>query len=136
MIHGDTLSQNTSRPASVDQPGRRCLPEALAKLRAAKIALVRFEYAGQCDYRRVKPVTFHDASGCVTGRGISRATRQEVVVFFREMLELRFPEWAIAEGSRGEFEWNVDKDELVHRHQWRVIAYEDVAVFGLGSAPA
>jgi hypothetical protein len=59
-----------------------------------------------------------------------------VDVFFREMLELRFPEWAMAEGSRGEFEWTVDTDELVHRHHWRVIAYEDVAVFGLGSAPA
>ena len=55
-------------------------------------------------------------------------------MFFREMLELRFPEWAKAEGSRGEFEWGVDTDELVHRHQWRVIAYEGVAVFGLGSA--
>jgi hypothetical protein len=135
MIHADTLSHSASLPASVDQPGRRCLPEALAKLRAAKIVLVRFEYAGQSDYRRVKPVTFHDASGRVAGQGVSRATQQEVGVFFHEMLELRFPEWAMAEGSRGEFEWNVGADELVHRHQWRVIAYEDVAVFGLGSAP-
>lgn len=136
MIHADTFSQNTSRPASVDQPGRRCLTEALAKLRAAKIALVRFEYAGQCDCRRVKPVAFHNASGRVTGKGVSRAIRREVEVCFHEMLALRFPEWAMAEGSRGEFEWNVDTDELVHRHQWRVIAYEDVAAFGLGSTPA
>jgi len=133
MIHADTLSHSTIRPASVDPPGRRCLPEALARLRVAKIALVRFEYAGQCDYRRVKSVMFHDTSGRVAGRGVSRGTRQEVEVFFREMLEVRFPEWAIAEGSRGEFEWNVGTDELVHRHQWRVIAYEDVAVFGIGS---
>jgi hypothetical protein len=59
-----------------------------------------------------------------------------VTVFFHETLELRFPEWATAEGSRGEFEWNVETDELTHRHQWRVVEYEAVTVFGIWVAAA
>jgi hypothetical protein len=100
------------------------------------VVLVRFEYAGQCGCRREMPVTFRDASGHVVGRGVSRGTQQDVAVFFHETLELRFPEWATAEGSRGEFEWNVATDELMHRHQWRVVEYEDVTVFGVSAVVA
>ena len=131
MIHinSETLTRGTR--STVDQPGRRCLPEALRALRAAGIALVRFEYAGQADYRRMKPLTFHDASGRATRPQLPRAICQEIEVFFHELLELRFPEWAAAEGSRGEVEWNIATDELTHRHQWRVIAYDEVTVLGL-----
>ncbi len=80
-------------------------------------------------------MTFLDASGRVTEQEVPRATRQEVEVFFHELLELRFADWARAEGSRGQFEWNVESDQLTHLHQWRVIAYEDVTILGLsGSA--
>ncbi len=133
MIHLSTERFTRGRHSIVEQPGARCLPEALAALREAQVALARFEYAGQSDYRRIKPVTFHDASGRVIEPRLPRSTRQEVVAFFHELLELRFPEWAIAEGSRGQFEWDIQKDELTQRHQWRVIAYEDVTVFGLPS---
>jgi hypothetical protein len=136
MMYTDAGSRSTGRSGAIDQPGARCLPEALAQLRRAGVVLVRFEYAGQCGCRREKPVTFHDASGCVVGRGVSRGTRQDVTVFFHETLELRFPGWATAEGSRGEFEWNVETDELTHRHQWRVVEYEAVTVFGISGAAA
>jgi hypothetical protein len=82
----------------------------------------------------MRPVTFHEGSGQVTRRGIVRATRQEVEVLFHELLELRFPEWAAAEGSRGEFEWDVENDELTHRHHWRVVVYEEVTVLGVSAA--
>lgn len=136
MMYTDANSRSASRSGAIDQPGQRCLPEALAQLRRAGVTLVRFEYSGQCDHRRVRPVTFHEASGHVTREGIGRATRQEVEVFFRELLALRFPEWAAAEGSRGECEWNVETDELTHRHQWRVVEYEDVTVLGVSVAAA
>ncbi len=55
-------------------------------------------------------------------------------VFFRELLERRFPEWARAEGSRGHFEWDIRKDELLHLHPLQVIAYEGVSVLGRGIA--
>jgi hypothetical protein len=93
--------------------------------------LVRFEYAGQSDYRRTKPVTYHDASGRATQPRLSETTCQEIEVFLHELLELRFAEWAVAEGSRGELEWNVETDALTHRHQWRVISYDEVTVLGL-----
>ncbi|MEJ1966515.1 MAG: hypothetical protein WDO56_35235 [Gammaproteobacteria bacterium] len=136
MMYTDAGPQSAGRSGAIDQPGARCLPEALAQLRRAGVLLVRFEYAGQCGCRREKPVTFHDALGRVVGRGISRGIHQDVTVFFHETLDLRFPEWAMAEGSRGEFEWNVDTDELTHRHQWRVVEYENVTVFGVSAAVA
>lgn len=136
MMYTDAGSRSAGRSGAVDQQGACCLPEALVQLRRAGVLLVRFEYAGQCGCRREKPVTFHDASGRAVGRGISRGIQQDVTVFFHETLELRFPEWAAAEGSRGELEWNVETDELTHRHQWRVVEYENVTVFGVSAAVA
>ena len=129
MMYTDASSRSAGRSGAIDQPGQSCLPEALAQLRRAGVTLVRFEYSGQCNHRRMKPVTLHEASGQVTRWGMVHATRQEVEVFFHELLELRFPE-----GSRGEFEWDVDTDDLTHRHQWRVVEYEDVTVLGLSAA--
>jgi hypothetical protein len=131
MIHTNSETPTRGLASTVEQPGRRCLPEALSALRAGAITLVRFEYAGQADYRRMKPVAYHDASGRPTRSQLSRTTRQEIDVFFHELLELRFPDWAVAEGSRGELEWNVETDELTHRHQWRVISYDEVTLAGL-----
>ncbi len=133
MIHANFETPTRGLASTVEQPGRRCLPEALSALRSGAITLVRFEYAGQSDYRRMKPVTYHDTSGRPTKSQLSRTTRQEIEVFFRELLELRFPDWAVAEGSRGELEWNVETDELTHRHHWRVISYDEVMVTGLSS---
>jgi hypothetical protein len=39
---------------------------------------------------------------------------RELSMFFRELLELRYPGWLNAEGSRGEFEWELVRDELTH----------------------
>jgi hypothetical protein len=133
MGHLNTEQYTNARKSTVEQPGVRCLPEALNVLRKTGVALVRFEYAGQAGYRRTKPVSFHEKSGRTIEPKFPRSTRQELEVFFRELLELRFPEWGRAEGSRGQFEWDLGKDELVHSHQWRVIVYEDVTVSGLSS---
>ena len=135
MIHANSETLTRGLASTVEQLGRRCLPEALSALRAAAITLVRFEYAGQSDYRRTKPIAYHEASGRAVRPQLSRTTSQEIEVFLHELLELRFPEWAVAEGSRGELEWNVETDELTHRHQWRVISYDEVTVVGL-SPPA
>jgi len=52
-----------------------------------------------------RPATFHDGSGRVIDAGISKPLRQDIDVFLHELLDLRFPDWADAEGSRGELEW-------------------------------
>ena len=134
MIHANSETPTRGPTSTVERPGRRCLPEALSSLRARAITLVRFEYAGQSDYRRMKPISYHDASGRATKPQLSRKTCQEIDVFFHELLELRFPDWAKAEGSRGELEWNVETDELTHRHHWRVISYDEVTVLGLSAS--
>ena len=103
-------------------------------LRAARVSLARFEYSGQAGVRRIKPATFHDDSGRVVDAGVSKRLRQDIGVFLHELLELRFPDWADAEGSRGELEWDIVADDLEHRHSLRQITYETVTVRGLESA--
>jgi hypothetical protein len=134
MNHLHVKSERSSPTILSSSAGIRCLPEALAPLRAARISLARFEYSGQAGVRRIKPTTFHDNSGRIVDAGVSTRLRQNIDVFLHELLELRFPDWADAEGSRGELEWDIVGDELEHRHSLRQITYETVTVRGLESA--
>ena len=81
-----------------------------------------------------KPTTFHDDSGRVMDAGLPKRFRQDIEVFLHELLDLRFPDWSGAEGSRGELEWDVATDDLEHRHSLRQITYETVTVRGLDPA--
>ena len=45
-MYTDASSRSAGRSGAIDQPGQRCLPEALAQLRRAGVMLVRFEYSG------------------------------------------------------------------------------------------
>ncbi len=123
---GEPLSINHSCDA-----GLRCLPDAVVALRQADVSLVRFEYSGQAGVRRIKPTRYHDQSGRIMDARMPKAVRQDIDVFLHELLELRFPEWADAQGSRGELEWDVIADDLEHRHSLRQITYETVTVRGL-----
>jgi hypothetical protein len=128
-------THTTSKPSSsltlTSHVGFRCLPEALPALRQAHVSMIRFECSGQGGARRRKPTTFHDESGRVVDAVLPKKLRQDVDVFLHEVLELRFPDWADAEGSRGELEWDVVADDLEHRHSLRQITYESVTVRGL-----
>jgi hypothetical protein len=128
MTHLHTTPER-SRPSILSaDPGTRCLPEALTALRHAQVSLVRFEYSGQGGVRRSKPTTYHDETGRAFSVGVPKTVRQDIDIFFHELLDLRFPAWAYAEGSRGEFEWNIVADDLEHRHCLREITYETVTV--------
>jgi hypothetical protein len=134
MSHVHATSERSGSTILSSHAGVRCLPEALPVLRAARVSLVRFEYSGQAGARRIKPTTFHDGSGRVIDAGVSKPLRQDIDVFLHELLDLRFPDWADAEGSRGELEWDIVADDLEHRHSLRQITYETLTVRGLQSA--
>jgi hypothetical protein len=134
MNHLHTASDRSSSATRSSHVGVRCLPDALSALRQAHVSLVRFEYSGQAGARRNKPTTFHDNSGRVIDAGLPKRLRQDIDVFLHELLDLRFPDWADAEGSRGELEWDIVADDLEHRHLLRQITYETVTVRGLEPA--
>lgn len=131
MNHLHTTSDRAGSAVRSSTAGLRCLPDALLALREARVSLVRFEYCGQAGVRRIKPTTFHDDSGRVTDARLSKTVRQDIDVFLHELVELRFPDWAAAEGSRGELEWDIAADDLEHRHSLRQVIYETVTVRGL-----
>jgi hypothetical protein len=126
-----TTSHQPGSTVLTSHVGFRCLPDVLPALRQARVSLVRFEYSGQTGARRIKPTTFHDDSGRVIDAGLPKRLRQDIDVFLHEVLELRFPDWDEAEGSRGELEWDVVADDLEHRHSLRQVVYETVTVRGL-----
>ena len=131
MNHLHTIPERSGSVIRSSNAGLRCSPDALPTLRQAHVSLVRFEYSGQAGARRIKPTTFHDGSGRVMHPCLSKAVRQDIDVFLHELLDLRFPEWADAEGSRGELEWDIVADDLEHRHSLRQITYETLTVQGL-----
>ena len=106
MSHVHTTSERSGPTILSSHVGVRCLPEALPALRAARVSLARFEYSGQGGVRRLKPTTYHDETGRSFSVGVPKTVRQDIDIFFHELLDLRFPAWAYAEGSRGEFERN------------------------------
>jgi hypothetical protein len=134
MNHLHTTSDQSSSAVRSSHVGARCLPDALPVLRQAHVSLVRFEYSGQAGARRIRPTTFHEDSGRVIDAGLPTRLRKDIDVFLHELLDLRFPDWADAEGSRGELEWDIAADELEHRHSLRQITYETVTVRGLEPA--
>lgn len=132
MTHLHTTAERSGSSIRASNAGLRCLPDALSTLRQARVSIVRFEYSGQVGARRIKPTTYHDDSGRVIAvHHLSKRLRQDIDIFLHELLELRFPDWAEAEGSRGELDWDIVADELEHRHSLRQITYETVTVRGL-----
>jgi hypothetical protein len=59
------------------------------------------------------------------------SVRQELRLFFTELLEIRYPGWANAEGAKGEFEWDLEDDTLTHRHSLRYTDYDSTTLIGL-----
>jgi len=109
----------------------RKMPGVTAALRREHVAYVRLIYQGQWDSGRVEDPLFYRADGSLFGRQLMAVARRELSMFFRELLELRYPGWSNAEGSRGEFEWELTRDELTHVHGWRQFVYEWETLRGL-----
>ena len=100
--HGDTASQR--------------LPQVANLLKSAKVVCVQFKYDGQFDYGVLADPVYLLSNGTPMIPGVPGALQSELRVFFSELLDLRFPQWANAEGARGEFQWDLIADVLAHAH--------------------
>lgn len=104
------------------------LPNETTALRVAGVERVRMEYEGHFGDREIGELTYEGDEEQILTPGLEACVTQEIQVFFRELLELRFPGWEIAEGSHGAFEWTVEIDTLDHRHEVRVVEYRTVLI--------
>lgn len=101
-----------------DERLSRRLPNAAAVLRRANVVYVRIDYRGEWDVGMIDDPAFY--SGDRKRMDLSLpARRLELHLFFHELLELRYPGWQNAEGSQGQFEWDLIPDLLTHVHGWR-----------------
>jgi hypothetical protein len=99
------------------------LPEIAAALRQAGIKRVQLFYYGDLDLGTLHyPIFIHSTNQ--DSLAIDSRTCAEVHVFFSEVLEMRYPQWANAEGARGEFCWDVQSDTLTHTHEVRTVTYK------------
>src|SRR5882757_6649605 len=76
----------------------------------ARIARVRVEYDGCFDFATIRYPVYLTAEGHLFEPKLPMSVRQELRLFFTELLEIRYPGWANAEGAKGEFEWNLEDD--------------------------
>lgn len=109
----------------------RKMPAIAAALRREQVAYVRVIYQGQWDSGRVEDPLFYRADGSLLSRQLIGVAARELSMFFRELLELRYPGWSNSEGSHGEFEWELIRDELTHIHGWRQFVYDWETLHGV-----
>ena len=104
------------------------LPDEAEELRRLDVWVARMKYDGRFGERQIGNVTYEWLDERPREVSPDEAVTQSVAVFFRELLELRFPGWETAEGSCGYFEWYLDDDMLTQQHAFRVIEYRMVTV--------
>jgi hypothetical protein len=104
------------------------LPDEIDALRRFNIYVVKMTYEGRFGQRQVGVIEYERLDGRVPAVQPDPSVTEAIAVFFRELLELRFPGWENAEGSRGYFEWHVELDSLSQHHAFRVIEYRTVTI--------
>ena len=107
------------------------MPAVAAALRRSNVAYVRITYGGAWESGRVSDPLFYSANLVLFNPTVKSLTCRTISLFFRELLEVRYPGWQNAEGSRGEFEWELVRDQLTHIHGWRHFSYDFESVDGL-----
>ena len=100
------------------------LPVEAAALRRMGIALVHMDYDAQIGFRHIGNPLYLNSSGDNVSCNIDSSLAQEVAVFLRELVELRFAGWD-CEGARGSFVWVVGADTLEHYHVAHMLDVED-----------
>lgn len=119
----EASSDASAERTQTEQLSKR-MPAVAAALRQSNVAYVRVVYDGAWDAGRVSDPLFYSANLILFNPTINSRTHRAVSLFFRELLETRHPGWRNAEGSRGEFEWELVRDHLTHIHGWSHFTYD------------
>ena len=109
----------------------RRIPHIAEALKRAKVTCVRVKYDGLFDCGVVDDPLYLSSDGVPVHASMSGGLDAELHVFFSELLELRFPEWDNAEGTRGEFQWDLGFDLLAQAHFVRCTRYRSSIITGL-----
>lgn len=128
--NGKSASKMNGHSHSIEGLARR-LPDAVKALRRSGVAYVRIDYSGAWDQGRVEDPRYYTADMNLMNPPLPLGVRRELRTYFAELLELRYPGWANAEGSRGEFECELIRDQLTHLHGWRYYSYDYHGMQGL-----
>jgi len=110
-IHTCT-NPHTARHESLSQR----LPQVSHALKHARIARAYIHYNGSFDIQVIRAPVYLKGNGDPTHPHIPRTLQRELRAFLWELLELRFPAWANAEGAHGSFEWDLTTNTLLHTH--------------------
>lgn len=126
----DSALETSGARTHTEQVSRR-MPAVAAALRKSAVAYVRITYDGAWDSGRVSDALFYSENLVLFNPTINSRTHRAISLFFQELLETRHPGWRNAEGSRGEFEWELVRDHLTHIHGWRRFTYDFETAEGL-----
>jgi hypothetical protein len=96
----------------------RRAPDLCEWLRTMDFSFVQVEYVGAHEggqflaprcYRAVRADHW----------SVVGARSAQLIALFTALLESRYPDWRAADGSCGDFRWDLNTDELVHTHYVR-----------------
>lgn len=114
-----------------DETVSQRIPHIAAALNRSNVTCVQFKYDGQLGYRAQKDPIYLISDGTPGNSVLTAELNTELRIFFDELLELRFPNWANAEGAHGEFQWDLGSDRLAHAHFVRCEPGKPAIVTGL-----
>lgn len=120
-----TLEQQSSETRKTFS---QCLPDIAQAIAQAGVVRVRVSYDGREGFGDMEDPVLYSASGKLMPTSLPEPMRRRLQRFCEELLELRYPNWEEAEGARGDFEWHVASDKLIHLHGLRFIDYETTTI--------
>ncbi len=116
------------QPSESRKTFSQCLPDIARAIAGAGVVHLRVSYDGREGFGDMEDPVMYTAGGKLLPTRLPEPMRRRLYRFLEDLLELRFPDWEEAEGARGDFEWHVASDKLVHLHGLRFIDYETTTI--------
>jgi hypothetical protein len=116
------------RPSESNRTFSQCLPDIAQAIAGAGVARIRVSYDGREGFGDMEDPVMYAAGGKLMPTSLPEPMRRRLPRFLEDLLEMRHPDWEEAEGGRGDFEWHVASDKLVHLHGLRFIDYETTII--------
>jgi hypothetical protein len=102
-----------------DERASKRLPELRTTLPRSEADYLYLRYAGECGRRSVWEAALLTRKGKYCAVAVPPKARQDFRELCVTLLELRYPDWAAAEGADGSFVWDLAEDRLIHSHTSR-----------------
>lgn len=90
------------------------------RLLAASISQLRIDYDAKEDIGEFR-CQAHNAFGENVTSQMTDELTQDVVDFGLMLVEHRYPNWSLRAGAYGRIDWNLTRNDLVHKHHRRTV---------------